>query len=137
MPALYLALTIEGAVLEASQGFAAKLEPLTICLYEVDCENIVDLSTEESRAEAGASWEELECPWALDRVEGREPASWNLANRLIAEGAAGLLVPSFARWAREDMRNLVLWKWRPELPWRVIVHDPSGRLPKNLLSWRG
>ena len=52
MPALYLSLSIDGAVTEAAQGFAGKLEPLTICLYEVDCDDIVDLSTAESREAA-------------------------------------------------------------------------------------
>ncbi len=133
--ALYLGLTIEGAVIEAAQGFAAKLEPLTVCLYEVDCDDILDLTTPEAQAAAGVAPGDLACAWALDVAEGRQPASWNLARRLIGRSCAGILVPSFARGARADMRNLVLWKWRPELPWRVMVHDPSGRLPKNLLSW--
>jgi RES domain-containing protein len=137
VPALYLGLTIEGAMIEASQGFAYKLEPLTVCLYEVDCESIIDLSTPEARAAAPVSLEDMACAWALDAAEGREPASWRLAKTFIARGHAGVLVPSFARGARADMRNLVLWKWGPHLPWRVAVHDPSGRLPKNLLSWEG
>lgn len=134
-PTLYLGLTIEGTVFEASQGFAAKLEPLTVCLYEVDCEDIADLSTDEGRRDAGVALDDMACAWALDLAEGRTPASWRLAKALIAHGHAGILVPSFARNARPDMRNLVLWKWGPRLPWRVMVHDPSGRLPKNLLSW--
>ena len=42
VPALYLALTIEGAVLEASQGFAYKIEPLTLCAYDVDCDDVLE-----------------------------------------------------------------------------------------------
>lgn len=72
-PALYLGLTIEGAVIEASQGFAAKLEPLTVCLYEVDGEDIVDLSTEEGRRDAGVALEDMACAWALDTAEGARP----------------------------------------------------------------
>ncbi|MDQ6436156.1 RES domain-containing protein [Mesorhizobium sp. LHD-90] len=136
VPALYLGLTIEGAVIEASQGFSAKLEPLTICLYEVDCEDILDLSTGEGRSAAGASLDDMACAWALDAAERRKPASWTLARSLIAAGAAGIVAPSFARGTRPDMRNLVLWKWGPDLPWRVRVHDPSGRLPKDMLSWK-
>lgn len=135
VPALYLGLTIEGAVIEASQGFAAKLEPLTVCLYEVDCEDIVDLTTDEGRSAAGVSLADMACAWALDAAERRKPASWKLAQELIAGGAAGIVAPSFARGTRPDMRNLVLWKWRRDLPWRVAVHDPSGRLPKDMLSW--
>jgi RES domain-containing protein len=53
MPALYLSLSIDTAVTEAAQGFAGKLEPLTICLYEVDCDGIIDLSTPGARDAAG------------------------------------------------------------------------------------
>lgn len=133
--ALYLGLTIDGAVAEASQGFAFKLQPLTICLYEIDCEDIVDLKHEAGRERVGVSSLDLACPWALDLAEGRWPASWAVAQRLIDSGAAGVLVPSYARGAKRDAVNLVLWRWSAALPHRVLVHDPSGRLPRNLLSW--
>lgn len=136
VPARYLGLTIEGAVIEASQGFATKLEPLTVCLYEVDCEDIVDLTTDEGRSAAEVSLDDMACAWAFDAAEKRKPASWELAQALIARGAAGIVAPSFARGARPGMRNLVLWKWGADLPWRVTVHDPSGRLPRDMLSWR-
>ena len=113
---------------------AAKLEPLTVCLYEVDCEDIVDLTTDEGRSAAGVSLDDMACAWALDAAERRKPASWKVAQDLIASGAAGIVAPSFARGTRPDMRNLVLWKWGRNLPWRVAVHDPSGRLPKDMLS---
>jgi RES domain-containing protein len=34
-----------------------------------------------------------------------------------------------------DDRNLVLWRWGPDLPHKVTVYDPTGKLPKNQLSW--
>lgn len=135
MPALYMSLSIDTAVTEAAQGFAGKLEPLTICLYEVDCDGIIDLSTPESRDAAGVDLAEMEAPWAWDRAEKRKPASVAVAERLIKAGAAGILVPSFARLARPDMRNLVLWRWGRDLPNRVYAYDLSGRLPKSKMSW--
>ena len=66
-----------------------------------------------------------------------EPASWHLAMRLRQERVAGILVPSFARAARPEMANLVLWDWAESLPYRVQVHDPFGRLPKDQASWGG
>jgi hypothetical protein len=75
MPALYLSLSIDTAVTEAAQGFAGKLEPLTICLYEVDCDGIIDLSTPGARDAAGVDLAEMESPWAWDRAEKRKPAS--------------------------------------------------------------
>jgi RES domain-containing protein len=118
-----------------AHGFPHRLDPLTICSYEVDVDDVVDLRTDPDRTAAGVTLAELGCPWELDLAEGREPASWRIAKQLIAGNAAGILVPSFARGARPDMHNLVLWTWRPDLPHRVNVFDPSGRLPKNQLSW--
>ena len=40
MPALYTSATLEGAWREAQQGFPFKAQPLLICVYEVDCEDV-------------------------------------------------------------------------------------------------
>ena len=134
--ALYLALTIEGMFLEMGHGLAHRFGPLTVCSYDVDVADVVDLRTEPDRKKAGATRDDLTCPWALDVAEGREPASWALAARLVRSGAAGILVPSFARGARpERHHNLVLWRWGPELPHRVTVNDPRSRLPRDQRSW--
>jgi hypothetical protein len=69
-----------------------------------------------------------------DRSEG-EPASWGVADRFISANAAGILVPSFATGARSDMHNLVLWRWGPDLPHRVVVFDPDRKLPRDQRSW--
>ena len=130
-PALYLGLAPMTAIKEASQGLALKIEPLVLCSYEVDCEDILDLAT----ATDGAA-DALACGWMLMAHEGRTPPTWMMARRMIAQGIAGVMVPSFAPGATADDRNLVLWRWGPARPHRVTVHDPSGRLPKNQLSWR-
>lgn len=135
-PALYLALTVEGMFLEMAHGFGHRFDPLTICCYEVDADDIVDLRTGEARAEAGVTLAQMACPWAYETASGRTPASWAIARSLIAEGRAGLLTPSFATGARPDMANLVLWHWGPDLPHKVRVHDPSERLPKDQSSWQ-
>lgn len=135
IPALYLALSIDGAVIEAAHGFGHRMEPLTICLYDVDCDDVVDLRTDSARRRASVTFAELNCAWALDVANGLEPASWAVATRLIATSVAGILVPSFARGAKPDAANLVLWRWGATLPHKVDVHDPSERLPKNMMSW--
>jgi RES domain-containing protein len=66
---------------------------------------------------------------------GAIPPSWKIAKKLRAEGNAGILVPSFAIGASADDHNLVLWDWGRDLPHQVTAFDPSGRLPKNQLSW--
>ena len=133
--ALYLGLTLMTAVREANQGFAFKIDPCVLCSYDVDCEDIVDLRTDAARAAQGVALNELGCGWLALARAGREPPSWALARRLIANGAAGLLAPSFAPGAGEEDSNLVLWRWAPGRPHRVTVDDPSGRLPKSALSW--
>lgn len=129
-PALYLALTIEGMFLEASHGFGHRFDPLTVCSYDVDVDDIVDLRGEAARDAAGIKLADMSCGWAMDMASGRTPASWVIAERLMAGGAAGILVPSFAGGARHDMANLVLWRWGPKRPHKVTVHDPSRRLAR-------
>jgi len=46
-----------------------------------------------------------------------------------------MLVPSFVPGATADDLNLVLWSWSERAPRQVSVFDPSGRLPKDQLSW--
>lgn len=130
IPALYLATSPEGAFLEATQGFAYKFSPLTLCSYEVDCKDIVDLTTQAARANAGVTLDEMAAPWAWDISEGRKPASWQVHARLHAT-AAGICVPSFARDARPGMTNLVLWTWGDSLPHKAVVFDPDHRLPER------
>jgi RES domain-containing protein len=134
-PALYVALDPMTAIKEAAQGFARKFEPCVLCTYEVDCEDVVDLRSERQRSAAGVGEEEMACAWFTEAAAGREPASWRLARRLIADGAAGVLAPSFVRGATPGDGNLILWDWSGLLPHKVRVFDPSGRLPKNQLSW--
>lgn len=127
VPALYLATTTGGAVAEATQGFAFKFHPLTLCSYDVDCEDILDLSTAEARAAADVSLDTMACPWAQTLAEHKKPASWTIYSQFKAK-AAGVLVSSFANRAPEGATNLVLWRWGDGLARRVALFDPDGRL---------
>jgi len=134
-PALYLALNPMTAIKEAAQGFGHKFDPYVLCAYEIDCEDVIDFRSDEERSEARISGEDTVSAWFSDDAAGREPASWRLARNLIASGAAGLIAPSFVSGAEANDINLVLWDWSDRLPHKVAVFDPSGRLPKNQLSW--
>jgi RES domain-containing protein len=136
MPALYLSLTLVTAVKEANQGFGHKIEPCVLCCYDVACEDIADLRTAEARAEHAVRLEDMACAWATFLSESKEPPSWEIVRRLFGEGKAGILVPSFAPGATVEDDNLVLWRWGEKPPHHVRVYDPSGRLPKDQLSWR-
>jgi RES domain-containing protein len=134
-PALYLSLEITTAIREIAQGLAYKLDPCVLCPYEVDCSPIAELRTDAGRKCHRARLSDMACASFADRMAGREPASWRLAERLRQAGCAGSLTPSFAPRATARDHNLVLWSWGADLPTRVTVNDPSGRLLANQLSW--
>ena len=134
LEALYLSLSFNTVFREVSGGFAHRLTPYVLCSYDVDCEDIADLRTDAGRAEHGMALDDLACAWGDALVAGREPTSWNVVRRLMAEGHAGILVPSFANGATADDQNLVLWRWGPELPHKVTVYDPTGKLRKAAVS---
>ena len=134
VPALYLGTSLEVAFLEATQGFAYKFKPLTMCSYDVDCTDLVDLTSDEARQEAGVSLSDMACAWALDLSENRRPSAWTIYDRLHAN-AAGIRVPSFAVGTSATMSNLVLWDWGEAPPHKVTVFDPDHRLPHDQASW--
>lgn len=128
MPCFYAALSPETAWLEAQQGFAFKAQPLTICSYRAELSNILDLTDPAVRDAVQISMAQLGCAW--ERLAGdRKPVpTWELADRLIAASCAGVIVPSFASRATSDDRNLVLWSWSREAPYRLVVIDDEQRL---------
>ena len=134
-PTLYLSLDVMTAFTEVTQGFTHRLQPLTMCEYDVDCEDIADLRGDEARAAAKVDRNQLGCAWLDFLLAGKQAPSCLISDRLKAAGYCGILVPSFAVGATDANLNLVLWRWGPDLPHRVDVYDPSGRLPRNQLSW--
>ncbi len=135
-PALYLSLDVMTSFGECTQGFTARLLPLTMCEYDIDCEDIADLRDDAARAGHGIARDELSCAWLVFQRSGQQAPSWLAIDRLKASGHAGILVPSFALGATDANVNLVLWIWGPALPHKVDVYDPTGRLPRDQLSWR-
>jgi RES domain-containing protein len=132
---LYLSLSYHTVFREASGGFAHRLTAYVLCSYDVDCEDIADLRTDAERAALGVSLTDLSCAWGDSLIAGREPASWAVVRRLLTDGRAGILVPSFATGATVDDQNVVLWRWGPNLPHKVTAYDPTAKLPKTQLSW--
>ena len=149
VPALYLALTVEGMFLEMGHGFGHRFDPLTVCSYKIDVDDLVDLRSEAGRSTEGIDLATMGCAWAYERASGRQPPSWSIAEMLIARDVAGVLVPSFANGARPDMANLVLWRLgsdpaasgagpRPQRPSasRPIVLAPAlTRSSAGQLAW--
>ena len=99
-----------------------------------------DIAAAEARlhaatADIGIAVADLACPWESLALSGREPPSWVLARRLMTNGVAGVLVPSFAPGAGPDATNAVFWRWTDDRPHQVKVVDDHGRLPRDDSSW--
>jgi RES domain-containing protein len=135
MAALYTSLRVETAWLEAQQGFAFKAQPMTMCAYEVDCADMLDLTEPDICQAHGVDPGDLGCAWEDLATRRQKVPSWALAERLQKDGIAGVKVQSFAFRARPDDINLVFWRWTKP-PHLVTVVDPHRRLPLNDLSWR-
>lgn len=131
-PALYTSLTILGALDEAAAPVGVQLQPTTICSYQVNVRPIFDATDVTNLERKGISFDDLACPtWEEETLAGQTPASQALAERLIQEGFAGILVRSFVGGASASDHNLVLWKYGPELPTQVLLVDDEGRLSRS------
>lgn len=138
-PALYTSFSFNTAAKEVR--FSLNADPYTFYFLEIDCDDIADLTDPAVRAACGVSLSDLECPnWESEMRKGVEPSSHAVARRLIAEGLAGAIVPSFASGADRGDRNLVLWTWvdmtgassSDRHSVRVLERDA---LPSTLESW--
>jgi len=134
--ALYLSLTAPTALAEYNQGFPHRPQPTTLCAYEIDCEAILDLDDGDQRHLAGITPSEMECPWELMLAMKQTPPTWFMAERLIASGIAGIIVPSYAKNAPTGGRNMVFWYWGDRPPHQVRLIEDDNRLPKNQDSWK-
>ncbi|GAN80552.1 hypothetical protein Aam_051_016 [Acidocella aminolytica 101 = DSM 11237] len=136
MAALYTSLRMPTAWLEAQQAFPFKAQPMTLCAYDVDCDDVLDLTDRNVLNERYVAPDDLACAWEDMASRGLTPPSWDIAKHLPAAGVAGIIVPSFAAGATIDDRNLVFWNWSDVLPHRVTVIDDDHRLPKDDRSWQ-
>lgn len=132
---LYLSLDVMTCFGESTQGFTNRLQPLTMCEYGVDCDDVFDLRDDAARQAQGVDRADLACAWLGFQLTGKQAPSWLIVDQLKATGQSGMLVPSFMPGATDANVNLVLWRWGPTLPHKVDVYDPSGRLPRNQMSW--
>jgi RES domain-containing protein len=131
-PALYMSEAFATAIAEYEQDLG--IRPGTLCAYDVETEGIVDLTDATALRAAGAEASDFRSAWKrIALVEKRRPPTWDLADRLIADGIVGIRVPS----VRARAANLVLWRWNagPGSA-QVAALDPIGDLPLDESSWR-
>lgn len=106
---------------------------MTMVACYVDCADLTDAA---ERDRLGIAIADLAWAWEDLASRGLEPPSWTLAKRLIGEGAAGIIAPSFAAGAGPDDVNIVFWRWEDLAPHQVNVIDDAGGLPRDDRSWR-
>lgn len=128
VPALYTSLSPLTAIREA-QPLGRRMQPLTLCAYEVDVEPVFDSLDRARRAALQVNDHELACrSWEAEMLAGLRPASQALAERLVSASYVGMLVRSFAVGAGSKDINLVLWEWGSQRPCRVVLIDDERRL---------
>ena len=108
---------------------------MTLCAYDVDCDDVLDLTNPSTLAANAIAPEDLSSPWKDLATRGLKPPTWLMAERLIADKVSGIIVPSFARGAGTGDINVVFWSWKPDRPHQVKVIDDFARLPSTPASW--
>jgi RES domain-containing protein len=129
VPALYTSLSVMTALREANQ--VGTLQPTTLVCYEAEIARVFDTRDGAALAQAGMDADGLaDAGWRERmRADGEAPTQ-AFARRLIAAGHHGLLVRSFAAGATEADLNLVLWRFGPHPPHRLVLIDDENRLSR-------
>jgi RES domain-containing protein len=127
VPALYMSAEFTTAVAEYQQDLGAR--PGTFCAYDVVADDVLDLRDAAVLAVHAIDPAERFCAWkAILLIHHRRPPTWDVADRLMSAGAAGVLVPS-DRVKRGT--NLVLWRWNDRPDRTVTALDPMRDLPDS------
>ncbi len=132
MPALYMSEQFDTAISEYEQDLG--IRPGTLCAYDADIADVVDLCDADICAAADVDLRDLRCAWKqIAFIDKQRPPTWDIAARLRRAGASGVRVSSVQP---VGGANLVLWRWNDAPHQTVIALDPLGDLPKDQSSWR-
>ncbi|WP_019832893.1 RES family NAD+ phosphorylase [Sphingomonas sp. PR090111-T3T-6A] len=125
-PALYLGASHDVAIAEYHRGLP---KPGTLVPYDIRSDAIADLTDGAGRPRDAEVADAVRCDWTARMRAGDIPPSWLLVERMMAEGAAGALVPSVQH---RGGVCLVLWSWHDAAGTgeraAVTVLDPMGDL---------
>ena len=106
---------------------------MTLCAYEIGCEAILDQTDPGILAAHAITPDDLACPWKDLATRGTRPPTWQLAERLVASAAPGIIVRSFAARAGAADINVVFRDRAPQPPHQA---DDDSRPPRDDNSWR-
>jgi RES domain-containing protein len=126
-PALYTSLSVMTAIREANQ--VGTLQPTTLVCYRAAIDTVFDATDPLGLATYGVAPADLAADDWRDamRSKGLAPTQ-RLAARIMGDGFAAMLAPSFARGAGPEDRNLVIWRWEADTSARLSVIDDDDRL---------
>ena len=124
--ALYLSSDPKAALYEAAQSQFI-IPPKTVCTYQISINAVVDFSAGYNAKDWIKEWSVWDMNWrkAL-HIDKRRPATWEIAQKLISDGAKGLLFPSLRS---KGHTNLVIFLTNIEAADSISVIDPEGDLP--------
>ena len=128
--ALYLSGDVATAVAEYQNMITAR--PGTFCVYRVDVAKVVDAADGAARRAWRIGPGDLASDWRVPAAHDGRPRSWRLAERLRADGAAGMRYPSLRR---PGSVNLVLWRWNDARSRSVVAIVALSDLPRDQSSW--
>lgn len=126
-PALYTSLSPHTAIRESNQ--VGTLQPTTLVAYRAEIAPVFDTADPAALAERNIAPGTLADPaWRERMLNGQEVPTHELARALMAQGFAGLIVPSYAKGAAADALNLVLWRWNDQPGRTLHLVDDEQRL---------
>lgn len=128
MAALYCTLDPVTAIREVSQ-IGQPLQPTILVSFHARIEPVFDGTDPAALAGQGLTPQSLAADdWRVFMARGEDAPTQRLGRRLHQAGFAGMLVPSYARLAPAQARNLVLWRWSPET---LRLIDDEARLRQS------
>lgn len=125
--ALYCSLGPIAALREANQ--VGDLQPTTLVCYEAVIARVLDTTDPAALSAFGLTLPDLAAPdWRDTMLRDGIAPTQHLAHDALAKGYSGMITRSFARGARDEDRNLVLWRWGEKAPHRLVLIDDENRL---------
>ncbi len=129
-PAIYAARELSTAWAEYNQGFVQ--HPALIIQIELGGASLADLTAADVMSQWKIAPDIHRCNWRDDLGKGRNPKTYDIRERLLAQGFDGVIYPSTMS---PGGSCVVLWRWNePDAP-SLRAIDPEGLLPRNQQSW--
>jgi len=107
-PTLYLSSSPAGVAAAMIAHADDRASDLLVLAFEVQAERIADLRDPAAMGALGVDTVDAAVDWQADLAAGRRPASWDVRERLVRAGAAGLIDPSRKR---PGLWHLTLFRW--------------------------